>query len=74
MVDNNLDFGAIETLIKTSTQRTLNAFKDLAANVDKVTLEFGVTVSGSVGVPYITQGEVGSNFKIKVECSFPERK
>jgi hypothetical protein len=43
------------------------------ANVDKVTLEFGVNISGSAGIPYISQGEVGSNFKITVECSFPER-
>ena len=43
------------------------------ANVDKVTLEFGVKVAGEGGVPYITKGSGECNLKITVECSFGER-
>lgn len=68
------NFEAMQDTIKTYTAYTLNAFKDVAtANVDKVTLEFGVKVAGEGGVPYITKGSAESNLKITVECSFPER-
>lgn len=67
-------FDAIESTIKTYTVYMLKAFNDAAlANVDKVTLEFGINVSGGAGVPYIAAGTVGCNIKVTVECSFPDR-
>ncbi|MEB3182154.1 MAG: CU044_2847 family protein [Nostocaceae cyanobacterium] len=51
----------------------LNAFKQVPiANVDKVTLEFGIELGGEAGVPYVTKGTAKSNMKITVECSFPK--
>lgn len=68
-------FAAMETTIKTYTQRTLNAFKDLAsAEVDKVQLEFGINLGGEAGVPYVTKGTAECSLKITVECSFPSQK
>lgn len=65
------NFKAIEGTIRTYTTYTLNAFKQVTtANITKVTLEFGLKVGGSVGVPYITQGTAESNLKITVECEF----
>ncbi|NEP19896.1 MAG: hypothetical protein F6J97_23915 [Leptolyngbya sp. SIO4C1] len=67
------NFQAMQGTIRTYTAYTLNAFKEMAtANVDKVTLEFGVKVAGEGGVPYITKGSGECNLKITVECSFPE--
>ncbi|MDJ0703302.1 MAG: CU044_2847 family protein [Leptolyngbyaceae cyanobacterium MO_188.B28] len=67
-------FRAIETTIRTYTTYTLNAFKELAvANVDKVTLEFGIKVGGEAGIPYVTKGTAESNLKITVQCSFSEQ-
>ena len=43
------------------------------ANVDKVTLEFGIELGGEAGVPYVTKGTAKSNLKITVECSFPDK-
>lgn len=66
-------FAAMETTIKTYTQRTLNAFRELgAANVDKVQLEFGINLGGEAGVPYVTKGTAECSLKITVECSFPK--
>lgn len=66
-------FQAIEGTIKAYTTYTLNAFRQVAiANVDKVTLEFGIEVGGEIGVPYVTKGTASSNLKITVECSFPK--
>lgn len=68
MVQN---FTAIEGTIRAYTIYTLNAFRKMAvAEVDKVTLEFGVNVGGMTGVPYIATGTAACNVKITVECSF----
>lgn len=67
-------FKLIESTIKTYTKHTLNAFKDAAlADVEKVTLEFGLNVSGTGGLPYIAAGTMGCNIKVTVECAFPKR-
>jgi len=66
-------FKSIEGTIRAYTTHTLNAFRDLAAaNVEKVTLEFGIKVGGEAGIPYVTKGTAESNLKITVECSFPK--
>jgi len=68
-------FEQIQSTIKVYTKYTLNAFKDAAlADVQKVTLEFGVNVGGETGMPYIAKGTVGCNVKITVECAFPQRR
>ncbi len=67
-------FKAIESTIKTYTKYTLNAFRDASlTEVKKVSLEFGVNVSGMGGVPYIATGTAGCNIKVTVECAFPDR-
>lgn len=64
-------FQAMQGTIKAFAVYTLNSFKQISeANVDKVTLKFGINVGGEAGIPYITQGKVGSNLEITVECSF----
>jgi len=66
-------FKAIEGTIRTYTNYTMNAFKDMAtANVEKVILEFGLKVGGEAGVPYVTKGTAESNLKITVQCSFDQ--
>lgn len=68
------NFQAIQGTIRAYTVYTLNAFKKVAiANVDKVTLEFGIEIGGEAGIPYVTKGTAKSNLKITVECSFSEQ-
>jgi len=63
---------ALEATIRTYTSRTLKAFQNVAeANIDKVTMEFGINVGGEAGVPYVTKGTAECSLKITVECSFP---
>ena len=67
------DFLSIQNTIRAYTIYTLNAFKQIpVANVNKVTLEFGIEMGGEAGVPYVTKGTAKSNMKITVECSFPK--
>lgn len=64
-------FQAIEGTIQAYTIHSLNAFKKIAiANVNKVTLEFGIKIGGEAGIPYVTKGTAESNLKITVECTF----
>jgi Trypsin-co-occurring domain 1 len=68
------NFQAIEGTIRAYTNYTLNAFKNIAnANINKVTLEFGIKVGGKAGIPYVTEDCAESHLKITVECSFPEQ-
>lgn len=68
------NFQAIENVIRTYTTYTLNAFHNLAiANVDEVTLQFGVEIGGEAGIPYITKGTAKSNLNITVKCTFPPK-
>lgn len=67
-------FETIHSTICSFADYSLRSFKDVAlANVDKVTLEFGVKVAGEAGIPLITRGNGDSNLKVTVECSFPEK-
>lgn len=67
------NFLSIQNTIRTYTVYTLNAFKQIPiAEVNKVTLEFGIEMGGEAGVPYVTKGTAKSNMKITVECSFPK--
>jgi len=62
-----------EDTIRTYTTYTLNAFRNLAiANIEEVTLQFGVEIGGEVGIPYITKGTAKSNLNITVKCTFPK--
>jgi len=68
-------FKNIRETIRDYTTYTLQAFEQVAtANINKVTLEFGVKIGGEAGIPYITKGTAESNLKVTVECSFPEKK
>lgn len=67
-------FQALQTTIRTYTAYTLNAFRNLAVGeVQRVSLEFGINVSGAGGIPYIASGTMSCNLKITVECAFPDR-
>ncbi|MCC5625626.1 CU044_2847 family protein [Nostoc sp. CHAB 5715] len=60
--------------VSPNTVYSLNAFKKIPiANIDKVTLEFGIKVGGEAGIPYVTKGTAESNLKVTVECSFPDQ-
>ncbi len=68
------NFQLVEGTIRAYTDYTLNAFKKVGnANIDKVTLEFGIKVGGKAGIPYVTEGSADSHLKITVECSFPDK-
>lgn len=61
----------VQSTIRTYALYCLNAFRNFgAANVNEVTLEFGVNLSADAGIPYIASGKAQSNLKITVKCSY----
>jgi len=51
------------------------AFKNAAgADVEKVTLSFGIKMGGEAGIPLVTKGKAEGNIGILVECRYPGTK
>jgi Trypsin-co-occurring domain 1 len=62
----------MQNTIRTYAYYCMTAFKNFgAANVNEVTLEFGVNLSANAGIPYIAGGKAESNLKITVKCTYP---
>ncbi|MDZ8088900.1 MAG: CU044_2847 family protein [Nostoc sp. DedQUE12b] len=61
-------------MIRSYTMYALSAFKDFnAADIEEVSLKFGIKLGGKAGIPYITEGSAESNLEIQVKCKFPEK-
>ena len=59
-------------MIRGYAKYALSAFKDFgAAEIEEVTLKFGLKLGGKAGIPYITEGSAESNLEIEVKCKFP---
>ncbi|MBW4670307.1 MAG: hypothetical protein KME60_23555 [Cyanomargarita calcarea GSE-NOS-MK-12-04C] len=62
-------------MIRGYTMYALSAFKDFnTAEIEEVTLKFGIKMGGKAGIPYITEGSAESNLEIEVKCKFPKEK
>ncbi|MBE9186439.1 hypothetical protein IQ270_17550 [Microcoleus sp. LEGE 07076] len=60
-------------LIRNYAIYAVTAFKDFgAAEVEEVTLKFGIKMGGKAGIPYIAEGTGESNLEIEVKCKFPK--
>lgn len=60
--------------IRGYTKFALGAFKNFTeAEVEEVTIKFGLKLGGKTGIPFVTQGSAESNFEIEVKCKFPNR-
>ncbi|MEH2128912.1 CU044_2847 family protein [Nostoc sp.] len=61
-------------MIRSYTIYALSAFKDFnTADIEEVSLKFGIKLGGKAGIPYITEGSAESNLEIQVKCKFPEK-
>ncbi|GAB6042389.1 CU044_2847 family protein [Endothiovibrio diazotrophicus] len=61
----------LESVLQGFTRRAVRSLRDVAeANVDKLTLEFGIGIGGETGIPFVTKGKAESSLKVTVEGSF----
>lgn len=60
-------------MIRAYTLYAVTAFKDFgAAEVEEITLTFGIKLGGKAGIPYVTEGTTESNMQIQVKCKYPQ--
>ncbi|WZI66496.1 MAG: CU044_2847 family protein [Gloeotrichia echinulata IR180] len=61
----------VHNQIRAYTKYAIGAFKNLGvAEVEEVTLKFGLKIGGKTGIPLLTEGSAESNFEIEVKCKF----
>ena len=62
----------IHKKIRGYTKLALGAFKNFSeAEVEEVTIKFGIKLGGKKGIPFVTEGSAESNFEFEVKCKFP---
>lgn len=62
-------------MMRIYAQYALSAFKDFgAAEIEEVTLKFGLKLGGKTGIPYITEGTADANLEIELKCKLPNKK
>ncbi|MGD9409885.1 CU044_2847 family protein [Thiohalocapsa sp.] len=65
----------------TRVQETLRGFvdasvaglKEVDADIERVTLQFGISLGGEVGMPFITKGDTCGALKVTVQCNLGRR-
>lgn len=64
-----------QSSIRNYTAYVLNSFKNFsAAEIDEISVKFGLNLGGGVGLPYIVKGSADSNVEIQIKCKFPNKK
>ena len=70
--DISIKMRQAQGMIRGYTLYALNAFKNLGdANVEEISLKFGLKIGGKTGIPYITEGSADCNLEVSVKCTFP---
>lgn len=63
----------VQDKIRNYAKFALGAFKNFTdAEVEEVTIKFGIKLGGKTGIPFLTEGSAESNFEIEVKCKFPD--
>lgn len=61
-----------QQLIRDYTEYALNAFKNFTtAEVEEITLKFGIKLGGKKGIPFVTEGSAEGNLEVQIKCKFP---
>lgn len=61
----------VHGIIRAYARYAIGAFKNLGgAEVEEITLKFGLKIGGKTGIPILTEGSAESNFEIQVKCKF----
>lgn len=72
--DISIKMQQAQSMIRGYTLYALNAFKNLGdANVEEISLTFGLAIAGKTGIPYITEGSGECNLEVSVKCKFPKK-
>lgn len=72
--DISIKMQQAQNMIRGYTLYALNAFRNLGdANVEEISLKFGLKIGGKTGIPYITEGSADCNLEVSVKCSLTSK-
>lgn len=59
----------VHSKLKNYAHYAIGAFQNLPfADIEEITLKFGIKISGSTGIPVLTHGSAGGDFHIEIKC------
>ena len=65
--------GRVQQMMRRFADGAVAALRDMDADVERVTLEFGVSLGGDAGVPFVTKGKGESMLTVTIECDLARR-
>lgn len=70
-IDGTADkLGSVAAAVEVATGAFMERLNQLKLKPSECVLEFGVNVGGEAGVPFITKGTVGANFKVALKWTW----
>jgi hypothetical protein len=67
------DVARVQQTLRGFVDGSVAALRDVSADVERVTLEFGVSLGGEAGVPFVTKGGTQGALKVTVQCNLARR-
>lgn len=59
----------IHDKLRTYAYYATGAFRDIPfVDIEEMTMKFGIKVSGSTGIPFLTKGTAEADFHIEIKC------
>ena len=65
--------GRVEQMMRSFADGAVAALRDIDADVERVTLEFGVSLGDDAGLPFVTKGKGDSMLTLVIECNLARR-
>ena len=60
-------FQRIAQVVEAAGQAFVDRITKIASKPTECSIEFGVNASGEAGIPFVTKGSVGANFKVTIK-------
>lgn len=67
------DLTRVQETLRGFVDASVNGLKEVDADIERVTLQFGISLGGEVGMPFITKGDTGGALKVTVQCNLGRR-
>jgi len=67
------DLGRVQRTLQGFVDGAVGALRDVDADVERVTLEFGLGLGGEAGIPFVTKGKAEGALRVTVQCNLSRR-
>ena len=66
-------FDRVSDTLRGFAERSVQALKDVDADIERVTLRFGISLGGDAGVPFVTKGSADGALSVTIQCHLGQR-